>query len=420
MNKQAASSTNVSPGDVIELNLTDMAHGGEALGRLDGQVCFVPYTLPGETVRARILESHRSYLRAELVEVLTPSPDRVEPPCAHFGVCGGCQWQHIAYPAQLAYKREILQGQLAHIAKLELDVAPTLGMETPWHYRNNVRFSIDNEGNLGYLAARSHEVVAIQECYLPHPLIEEMLLALDLAMPNLRRLSLRAGINTEDLMLILEGQDDDLPELEVDLPISCVWLPQKGAPITMAGRSALYEKIAGRTYRISADSFFQVNTVQAERLVQLVQQGLDPRSDDLVLDLYCGVGTFGLALADQVEAVIGVEESPGAIYDAMENAQQQENVTLIHGPVEAILDQLPPQIDLAIIDPPRTGVKAETLQALAATAPRRIAYVSCDPASLARDLAKLVAAGYAVVHVQPVDMFPQTYHIETLALLERT
>ncbi len=407
-------------GDTLELDLTDMTHGGEALGRHQGLVCFVPHALPGERVRVKVTEARSRYLRGELIEVMTASPHRTTPPCQHFGICGGCHWQHIAYPAQLVYKQRIVQEQITRLAKLpDVPVRPVLSMDEPWHYRNHVQFRLDREGNIGYLAARSHEVVAIEECYLPHPLIEEVLASLELDYPGLRQVSVRVGTRTEDAMVILETADD-APEIEVvDLPLSIVLLPPDGAPQTLVGDDHITEELAGRRYRISAGSFFQVNTAQAEHLVRLVREALAPTGDELLLDLYCGVGTFGLALADQVRQVIGIEEGESAILDASENAEGLENVELWQGSVEEALSEVDQRADLVVLDPPRAGMEAGALAALIKLAPQRIAYVSCDPASLARDLRILADGGYEVQHVQPVDMFPQTYHVETVCALER-
>ena len=397
-----------------------MAHGGEAIGRHEGRVVFVPYALPGERALIRLEEEHARYARGTLVELLEPSPNRVAPPCKHFGVCGGCQWQHMAYPAQLEQKRLILQDALQRIGHLDAPpVGPVAGMELPWHYRNHVQFAVDDEGDLGYMAARSHDLVAIEECYLPHPILEDVLVALDLELPEVYGLTLRAGVNTQDPLVIFESELAEMPEFEIDVPVSCVLANPEGELLILAGRDHIYEELAGRRYRISAPSFFQVNTEQAARLVQLVAQALEPQGDETLLDMYCGVGTFGLALAAQVGRVIGVEESPHAVQDALENAAQDDNVEILEGQVEEVLPELVNRVDLVVLDPPRAGLKAPAREALLRLAPRRMAYVSCDPASLARDLEALVAAGYAVRQIWPVDMFPQTYHIETVTLLER-
>ncbi len=405
-----------------------MAHGGEAVGRYKGKVVFVPYALPGEEVLVEIVEDKKRYARARPVEVLSPAPQRVAPRCPHFGVCGGCHWQHVDYAAQLEFKESILRDQLARLGGIkEAPLEPIIGMAAPWCYRNHIQFSLTADGRLGFVAARSRgqarQVVPIEVCYVLHPLLDDIFAALDLELPGLKRLSLRAGVNTGQRMMIFETEDDQPPELEVDFPLSCVLLLSDGRAATLVGNTHIVERLAGRQYRISASSFFQVNTIQAEALAHQVIDVLTPslQGDETLLDAYCGVGTFALGLADRVGRVIGVEEHGQAIADARLNAAAYDlaNVEFVQGRVEEVLPGLEEGIDLAILDPPRQGCGPEALKAVAELSPTRIVYVSCDPATLARDVRTLLQEGYELVEVQPVDMFPQTYHIETIALLIR-
>ncbi|NIO72650.1 MAG: 23S rRNA (uracil(1939)-C(5))-methyltransferase RlmD [Anaerolineae bacterium] len=399
-----------------------MAHGGAALGRHEGKVVFVPYAIPGEEVLVEIAEDKGRYARGRLVEVLSPSTQRVPPPCPHFGShgCGGCQWQHIAYEAQLEFKQRIVQDQLERIGRFEnVPVKPMIESPEPWRYRNHVQFALDEHGRLGFMAAESQRVVPIEECYIMHPLLDEVFVALDLDLPELKRLSLRCGVNTGQRMAVFETHEDEPFELEVDLPVSCVFLLSDGRTATLIGQEYISEILAGQEYRISASSFFQANTPQAEELVRLVRDYLAPTGSEVLLDAYCGVGVFGLSLASEVGQVIGVEESPSAVADACFNAGLADNAEFVEGRVEEVLPSLGAPIDLAVLDPPRQGCASEALTALAGLAPGKIVYVSCDPATLARDTRRLVQAGYQLVEVQPVDMFPQTYHIESVALLRR-
>jgi 23S rRNA (uracil1939-C5)-methyltransferase len=406
----------------FELHLTNMAHGGDALGRHEGKVIFVPYAIPGEGALVEIVEDKGSYARAQLVEVLSPSPHRVDPPCPHFGPekCGGCQWQHIAYQAQLELKATVVGDQLARLGRLpDVPVNRTIPSASPWRYRNHVQFAVSDDGRLGFVATDGRRVESIEVCYLLHPLLEELFTALDLELPGLRRLSLRAGVNTGDQMILFETHDDEPPALESDLPVSCVLLLSDGTPVNLIGNNYLAEVVAGRRFRISATSFFQVNTAAAEELIRVVSEYLAPKGDEALLDAYCGVGTFALSLADKVGHVIGIEEDAGAVADARLNVAELANVEFIEGSVEGLLPQLDRRIDLALLDPPRQGCKPEALTALIELAPRRIVYVSCDPATLARDAGRLADGGYQLLEVQPVDMFPQTYHIESVALFEK-
>jgi len=416
----------------ITLSLESMAHGGEAIARHEGRVVFVAGGLPGEIVGVQVTQDQGRFARAVVTEIITPSPQRIEPRCPHFGdplkrwgpeagsSCGGCQWQHIVYPAQLAFKRQIVQDQLAHLGRLpDVLVNPTLGMDEPWEYRNHIQLTARPEGVLGYLAVDGRSIVPIETCPIAHPLVMEAFKGLALSFPELERISLRAGVRTGDQMVVMQTRGDAPPAVEVDVPMSCTFLLADGTLVTLVGRPYFEEVLAGRTYRVSANAFFQVNTIQAERLVELVTHYLEPRPDDVLLDAYCGVGTFGLALAGQVAEVIGIEESAQALADADHNAGELENVTLIEGKVEDVLPQLEGPIDLAVLDPPRQGCEKPVLESLAALGPRRVVYVSCDPATLARDAGRLAPLGYRVAQVQPVDLFPQSYHIEVVALFVR-
>jgi 23S rRNA (uracil1939-C5)-methyltransferase len=311
----------MSRGEVIQLELNAMGRDGQALGRHEGKVVFVPFGVPGDAVRVRVVEDRRRWSRGELLRVLSPSPRRVEPPCPYFGRCGGCHWQHVDYQEQLAYKRQALVEQLQRAGQIDdPPVLPALGMEEPWFYRNHGQFALTEHGQIGLQAARSHDVVPIEQCLLLHPLLDDLHAALDVDWPELRRLSLRAGINTGEQMVIVETDEDEPPELEVDMPLSCVLRQRDGTDLVLVGRDFYHETLHERPFRVSAGSFFQVNTAQAEELLHVVERYLDPGTDDVLLDVYCGVGTFGLSMQDRVARVIGIEEHPAAIGDAEANA----------------------------------------------------------------------------------------------------
>jgi 23S rRNA (uracil1939-C5)-methyltransferase len=451
--------------ELLNLELESMAHGGEAIARYAGKVIFVAGGIPGERVLAEIVEDRNRFARAVVRQVLGSTPTRprqtgegkgegrVVPGCPYFGdpirrwkedastACGGCQWQHIAYGAQLAFKRDILRDQLARLGKLpDVLVRPTIGMAPPhppppsptgrggaegggeggWHYRNHLQLHLTSDGRPGFLGVDNATVVPVETCPIADPILLDLLSSLEIDLPGLERISLRAGINTADPMIVLETRGDEPPEIEVDLSASVVLLLGDGTAVTLVGRPYYVEELAGREFIVSAGSFFQVNTAMAEKLVEVVTRHLDPQSDDVVLDAYCGVGTFGLLLADRVAEVIGIEENPDAVADFDANADDLDNVTLIEGPVEGVLAELDEPIDLAVLDPPRAGCAPQALNELVRLGPRRIAYVSCDPASLARDARRLTDLGYRLVEIQPVDLFPQTYHIEAVGLFVNT
>ncbi|MCD6520478.1 MAG: 23S rRNA (uracil(1939)-C(5))-methyltransferase RlmD [Anaerolineae bacterium] len=402
----------------ITLTLHDMAHGGEAVGYAEGKAIFVPLAIPGETVRVQIVQEHKRWARGHLVQVLEVSPQRTPPPCPYFGLCGGCHWQHIDYQAQLHYKTEIVRHQLERIGKQKSPpVQPTIGMADPWAYRNHIQLAYAPEGALGYYALRSYELIPINECLIAHPLLNELRAALEVDFEGIERISLRAGVATGEQMVILEG-GRELPALEVDMPVSCVFWSEAGELFVLAGSSYYHERLLERTFRISAPSFFQVNTSQAERMIEIIAQYLELQPYETLLDAYCGVGTFALTLGLSAAHIWGIESSPWAIADAQANDPDQV-VEFIEGDIAQVLADSPIRCDAIVLDPPRTGCTPQALEALARCQASRIVYVSCDPATLARDIATLTQWGYSLSQVQPIDMFPQTYHIETIALLRR-
>ena len=401
-----------------------MAHGGAALGRHEGQTIFVPYAIPGERVRAELVEMHAHWARARLLEVLETSPDRVAPPCPYFGPdrCGGCQFQHIGYETQVELKRGVVIDQLGRIGGLAgANVQEGIGAAEPWHYRNHVQFAITEDGHVAFQRAGSHQLIPVESCLIIDPLLEDLWSALDIDWPQLRQLALRCGSATGDLMAVFELDHYEDFDIEVDFPVSCVVRLADGESVVLMGNSYLVERVAGRDYRVSAGSFYQVNTAGAEVLVDLVKGYLAPAGDETLVDLYCGVGLFGLALAGQVGQVIGVEADRSAADDFRYNAQELPNVRLIASAAEAALPGIegPLPEGLVVLDPPRAGAGAQVIAELARLEPQRIAYVACDPATLARDARQLVAAGYRLAEVQPVDLFPQTYHVESVALFVR-
>jgi len=463
----------------IQLTLTAMTYGGEAMGRDElGRVVFVPYAIAGEEVVAEIVAEKKNFARARLVEVVKASPFRVAASCPHFGLrdgrrgealpevdsiierpaldqgdselefdggnasplpspqpqpppqrgCGGCQWQHIAYDAQLKFKTDIVREQFARLGKMpDAPVRDTIGMRDPWRYRNNVQFQLDRDGKLCFRAFNSNELIRITECHIIHPLVEEMFRALELEESDLSGVTLRAGTQTQEKMMILEGRDEELPEIEIDEPVSIAYQERDGNLVPLVGKDALHEKLREREFRISPQSFFQVNTEMAEKLIELVERYLAPRAEDVLLDAFGGVGTFGLLLASRVGRVIEVEENPDALSDARANGFSFDSGSLRSGRmeyhkgrVEDVLPTLKNKIDIVVCDPPRAGIAPQALDALIARAPRAIAYVSCDPATLARDARRLVDGGYTLREVQPVDMFPQTFHIESVSWFEKT
>jgi 23S rRNA (uracil1939-C5)-methyltransferase len=395
-------------------------YGGEVMGRLvDGRAVFIPLAIPGELVRVRLVEEKRSYVRAELVEVLEASPERIEARCRHFGECGGCHYQHLPYPLQLAAKREILRDQLKRNGKIENPpVAPTVPSTAPFYYRNQIQFHLSQEGWLGFEAARSNRVVPIRECHLPVDSIGTVWPQLQIEpVPGLGRVALRAG--ADETQLILESSDPQALEFSVEeLPISAVHLGPGGC-LVLAGSEAVVFEVCERLFQVSAGSFFQVNTSQAEAMVKHLLASLPLTPQSTVLDVYCGVGLFSAFLAQKAGQVIGIEASESACQDFTVNLDEFENVSLYQARAEETLTSLNFNPDVIVVDPPRAGLGRTALDGLLAQRAGLVAYVSCDPSTLARDARRLAEAGYRLVQVTPFDLFPQTYHIESISLWSR-
>lgn len=408
-------------GETIELTLDAMAHGGSALGRHEGRVIFVPHAIPGERVRARITDDKERYAHAEPVAVVEPSPDRVEPPCPHFGPgqCGGCHLQHVAYDRQLEMKRRVVLDQLERIGKVEgVTVHATLPGPSPWGYRSHATFHARPDGRLGYYADDGSHIVPIEECLIIRPALMDLFTQLDLGDETIERVKLQVGADPADRMIVLSTADDLAPEIEVDFPVSVNLLLSDNEPVNLIGGAQVTYQVFDRAFQVTAGGFFQTNVPVAEILVEQVLLRLDLQGDETVLDLYSGVGLFTAFIAERAGLVVSVESYPPAVTDADANLADLDNVEIVEGPVEEVIVDLAGPFDAVVVDPPRSGLSNEVIDELARLDTPRIVYVSCDPATLARDVRKLAGHGYALVDVQPVDMFPQTYHIEAVALLQ--
>ncbi len=417
--------------NLITLDLTGMAHGGSAIGRHEGRAIFVPYGIPGEQVRVRIVQDKGRFAIAEVVEVVVPSPDRVEAPCPHFGEgrCGGCQFQSITYTRQLVFKQQIVRDQLARLGGLpDITVHPTLPSPTPYGYRSHATFHVASNGELGFIKTNHRTILPIDECLLLSPTLRASFEAArtEHFAPG-ARIRFQSGSDGQPIHFAMGAVTDDIAE---PLPDKSSRRPShKGsdpngmslAPDTSDKPSgdAVYYKIKNRTFRCSAGSFFQVNIPQAEKLVELVLERLNLRGDERFLDLYSGVGLFTAFLADQAAKVSAVELFAPAVEDASVNLSDYKNVDFHVGKIEWVLPTLNDNYSAAVVDPPRAGMDAPALDALVQLQPGQIVYVSCDPATLARDAKRLTSAGYSLRDVQPVDMFPQTYHIESVAHFTR-
>lgn len=406
-----------------EILLTTLTYGGDAMGRLeDGRAVFVPFGLPGERVRIRLTEEKRSFARGELVEILKASPQRIIPRCKHFGTCGGCHYQNLPYEEQLKVKTQILRDQLTRIGRIENPpVQDMIASPNSWNYRNYVQFHLTKEGKIGYIGANlrlTPTVISITECHLPEESINSFWPQLEFeAGTNIERVSLRAG-RDDDLMLILESDSAESPELEIEAEISVAHMFEENA-VVIAGNDYILIPVLGRDFRVSAASFFQVNTVLAEKMVEHLLTYLPVSLSTTLLDVYCGVGLFSAFLAPKCKRVIGIESSSSACEDFSFNLDEFDNVELYEGLAEETIPHLEAKPDIVLVDPPRAGLGKSVVDGILKLSPQVIAYVSCDPSTLARDAARFINGGYRLNAVTPFDVFSQTYHIESISIFER-
>lgn len=367
----------------VTLALAAMAPGGEAIGRHEGMVVFAAGGLPGEVVDVELSERRRNFARGRVVHILQAAPERVAPPCPLVERCGGCTWQHVAYDAQVRFKTEIVREQLARIGKLpDAEVRPCVPSPQAYAYRSRARVARGRLGSWGFRAASSHDVVPVVHC----PVLT--------------------------------------PELDAGLAALAARGPAGGAPADMEiglRADAGFLTVGEISYRVGPESFFQANLPVAAQLMEMVLAALDLGGHERVLDLYCGVGLFTVPLARRARHVLGVEADSHAVADALHNLAPHSAGTVLQAPVVQALHQ--PVVaeepwDAVVLDPPRAGAGPEVTAALLDLGAPRLVYVSCDPATLARDLRALVDGGYRLRYVQPFDMFPQTHHVEAVAVLD--
>ncbi len=374
---------------------------GETIAALNGDTISLPLAIPGETVEVEVHADRRGVKTGVVTRVVHPSPHRTEPPCPHFGECGGCQWQHISYTHQLEMKRHILKRQLEEVGGLDSPrVAPAIPSPSELGYRNHARFSVNRQGRLGFTRTGTRRHLAIDRCLLMHERINAVLAELQGKGKGLRQVAVRCGADNDSLLV---QPRLDIPGVNVE-----------------SGQPAYTESLFGYPFRVSSPSFFQVNAPQAERMTAELRDHLSPTGDELLIDAYGGVGTFAVLLSPYYREIVSLEESPSAIEDALVNCGPFSNVTVIKGKTEDVLLEIDARPDAVILDPPRTGCHPKVLDALASVAPRKIAYVSCAPNTLARDLAVLTSRSYSLIEAVPIDMFPQTHHVESISILERT
>jgi 23S rRNA (uracil1939-C5)-methyltransferase len=425
------------PSEPIVVEIAKPIYGGAFLARVEGKAVFVPLTLPGEQVRIRVTEDKRGYSTAEPEEILTASPDRIAPQCPHFGACGGCHYQHTGYESQLTFKQAILRETLERAGVHPPEEIGVLSA-SPWAYRNRIRLAFDAQGNLGYRGRRSHSVVPIRECPIASPLLVQAALASAEIVRNLQwsprptEISFFSNADESALLASASTASRDPGRFEQWAHALQERMPAlKGTELvaqapagkhmrTLAewawGSPSLIYRAAGFDYRVDRGAFFQVNRWLVDALVDRVTAG---QSGKLAWDLFAGVGLFARRLAVSFEHVVAVESAP-ASKAALEHNLRSTTGEAIHAETLPFLRRhAKEKPDLIVVDPPRTGLGQEITTLLASIAAPALVYVSCDPATLARDLRPLIASGYRIQSMTLADLFPQTFNIETVVHLGR-
>ncbi|KTB48424.1 Maf family nucleotide pyrophosphatase [Dehalogenimonas alkenigignens] len=384
--------------DIIKVKLEGIGEFGDAASEYQGLRVSVFGGIPGETVEARVIRISHDGLDAIVENVIEASPHRRSAVCNKFGECSGCQWQHIRYSHQLELKQEQVRRALESEGLDSASVQPVLASPDEFGYRNHARLTVRRRINqFGFINRVTHRFVPIDQCPIMAEGIDSLMAALSGRCAETTQFSIRYGVNTDDYLIQPRMLN---PEITV-----------------ITGQPYYFDVMGGRKFRVSSPAFFQVNTPQAERLADLIRARLELSGSETIIDAYAGVGTFAALLAPYVKKVIAIEESGAAVKDARVNVRDIPNIELLEAKTESVLPHLGRLADAVIIDPSRTGCHPAALKTLSFYPPKRLVYVSCNPEALARDLRVLTRGPYAVKDISPVDLFPQTYHVETVATL---
>jgi 23S rRNA (uracil1939-C5)-methyltransferase len=401
----------------LELQPTNYAFGGAVVAHdKNSRPVFVQGALPGETVRAVLTVDKDRYAHAYVTAVVKASSERVVSRCPHYGPCGGCSYQHVTYQEQLRAKKLVVADQLQRIGGLKaVEILPVIPSPDHWEYAHEAVFSPTDEGGLGYWSPRWHEVMPIKFCPITRPRIMNLFNDIDLDLPELRKLTLRLDSENE-ILAALEVENVEPPQLEADFPVSiAIVLPDRTAA-SLIGDHYLLFQVKDRTFRVSPGCFFQPNLFMAEKLVDTLLDFAALSGNERVLELYSGVGLLTAFLAQAALDVTAVEVNGDAVADLAVNLDDLDNVSLYHGLVEEVLPQINNQPDLLVVDPGHTGLAKPVIAQIKDLVPPRLIYVGSDLARMARDSRALADAGYTLEKVQPLDMRPQTYHVDSISL----
>ncbi|MFE8701340.1 23S rRNA (uracil(1939)-C(5))-methyltransferase RlmD [Cytobacillus sp. FJAT-54145] len=447
----------INKNDYIDVEFEDLTHDGAGVAKIDGYPIFVPNGLPGEKAKIKVIKVNKGYSFGRLIEIYEESKDRVNAPCPIYNECGGCQLQHLSYEGQLRAKEKQVRDVLTRIGKLEnVKVHPTLGMEEPWRYRNKAQVPVgEREGGLiaGFYQKRSHEIIDMQACLIQQEINDKVVQAVKEICERLgisaydeqrhkgtlRHIMARHGLVTGEVMVVIVTRTQDLPHKNqiieeiisrIDGVKSIIQnVNSRKTNVILGnetkvlwGEEVIYDYIGNVKFAISSRSFYQVNPEQTKVLYETALQYADLTGEENVIDAYCGIGTISLFLAQKAKKVYGVEIVPEAIEDANRNAMLNDisNVEFAVGEAEVVIPKWYKEgvtAEVLVVDPPRKGCDEALLQTIIDMKPKKVVYVSCNPATLARDLRILEDGGYKTVEVQPVDMFPHTTHCEAVAKL---
>lgn len=449
----------VKKNDRLTVYIEDLTHDGNGVAKVDGYPLFIQGALLEETCEVHVLKTLKNYGFAKVVNVVEPSPDRVDAPCVYFKQCGGCQLQHLSYEGQLKWKQKMVENVMRRLGKIDAPVHPVKGMQNPWNYRNKsqIPFAKDEAGKLvaGFYKTKSHSIVDMERCLIQMDEADRVLDALkyDLArlgvtpydekshQGQLRHVVVRKGRATDEVMVVLVTKSAKLAEKDAVIGAIRERIPNVTSIVqnvnsektnvifgdrtfTLWGEDVIEDTIGDVRFEISARSFYQVNPIQTEVLYQQALDYAQLEGGERVIDAYCGIGSISLFLAQKAGQVMGVEIVPQAIEDAKRNAELNgfTNTYFEAGPAEEVIPRWykeGKEADVLVVDPPRKGCDEALLNTIIEQKPKRVVYVSCNPATLARDLRILEDGGYKTKEVQPVDMFPHTTHVECVALMSR-
>lgn len=401
-----------------DVEITSIDHSGRGIARIDNKIVFVPKTAIGDICTIKITKTKKSYLEAELIELIKPSVKRKKPYCRFFDQCGGCDLMHMSYHDQLRYKEETVKNIITRYTKLDKKkIKSIIPFDDPYFYRNKVNFKVRKK--IGFYQKKSYDIVEVDRCIIADAYINKLLQLIreTIDLSCVKEITIRSSLNRNDVMLIFHiTKKINIDSLKKEAK-SIVFFDGKNYEIEY-GNAYIIDTIGLYQFMISPSSFFQVNTKQAQVLYDQVMDYVNPKKSDVVLDLYCGTGTIGIYLSSQVKKVIGIEINKDAVKDANKNKELNHvtNVEFLCGDASKLLHRFHTEFDVVIVDPPRAGLDDEGIQNIKRIQAKRLVYVSCDPITLARDLEKLSDV-YKVKEITPVDMFCHTYHVECCSVL---